>query len=43
MKAMFAAFAATGIIAVVAWYGLHEAGFSAGAQNSGESVRLGDG
>jgi len=43
MKAMFAAFAVTGIIAVVAWYGLHEAGFSAGERNAGEAVRLGDG
>ncbi|QFT82096.1 hypothetical protein FIU89_15835 [Roseovarius sp. THAF27] len=42
MKAMLSAFAATAIIAVVAWYGLHEAGFSAGERNSGESVRLED-
>jgi hypothetical protein len=42
MKAMLSAFVATAVIAVVAWYGLHEAGFSAGEQNAGESVRLGD-
>ncbi len=43
MKAMLSAFAAAALIAVAAWYGLHEAGFSAGERNSGEAVRLGDG
>ena len=43
MKAMLAAFVATGLIAVAAWYGLHAAGFSAGERNAGEAVRLGDG
>jgi len=43
MKAMMTAFAATAVIAVGAWYGLGQAGFSAGERNSGDAVRLGDG
>ena len=43
MKAMLSAFVATAVIAVGAWYGLGEAGFSAGEVNSGDAVRLGDG
>lgn len=43
MKAMMAAFAATALITVVAWYGLGEAGFSASEVGSGDAVRLDDG
>ncbi|MEO1138515.1 MAG: hypothetical protein AAFW87_03575 [Pseudomonadota bacterium] len=43
MKVMMSAFVATAIIAVVAWYGLGEVGFSAGDRNSGDAVRLDDG
>ena len=40
MKAMLSAFVAIGIIAVVAFYGLREAGFSTSEQQAGEAVRL---
>jgi len=43
MKAMISAFAVTALIAVAAWYGLHQAGFSAGENNASDAVRLGDG
>ncbi|MDR9393745.1 hypothetical protein [Roseovarius sp. SYSU LYC5161] len=42
MKSMFAGFAAIVIIAVGAWYGLGELGFSTGERNAGAAVRLGD-
>ncbi|WP_371229729.1 hypothetical protein [Roseovarius sp. 2305UL8-3] len=40
MKAMFVGFAAIAVIAVVAWYGLGEAGFSAAEVFSNDNVRL---
>ncbi len=40
MKAMWTAFAAIALIAVVAWFGLEQAGFSAAEQASGAAVRL---
>ena len=40
MRVMFLAFAATALIAVVAWYGLHQLGFSAAEQGAGNAVRL---
>lgn len=40
MKAMWSAFAAIVLIAVLAWYGLGQAGFSAADQTSGAAVRL---
>ncbi len=42
MKAMYAAFLATVVIAVGAWYALGEIGFSAGDRSSSPAVRLGD-
>lgn len=42
MKAMWAAFAATILIMVGAWYGLGEMGFSSGERTAGDAVRLGD-
>lgn len=42
MKAMLAAFAATAVISVLAWYGLGQLGFSSGERNAGDAVRLGD-
>jgi len=42
MKAMYAAFAATALIAVVAFYGLGALGFSSGERAAGPAVRLGD-
>jgi hypothetical protein len=40
MKAMWLAFAAIAIIAVAAWYGLGQAGFSAADRTTSASVRL---
>lgn len=40
MKAMFAGFAASVVIAIAAWAILNQAGFSTSEVNSGESVRL---
>ena len=40
MKAFLCAIAATAVISVGAWYGLHEAGFSAAERNTSSSVRL---
>ena len=40
MKAMLSAFVLTAVIAVGAWYGLHQAGFSSGDRMSGDAVRL---
>ena len=41
MKAMLSAFVVMGLIAVGAWYGLGQAGFSSGErQASGSSVRI---
>ncbi|MEL6522830.1 MAG: hypothetical protein AAFQ66_17810 [Pseudomonadota bacterium] len=40
MRPMLLAFLATGVIAVGAWYGLNQAGFSAADQQSSGSVRL---
>ena len=40
MKAMFTGFAAMILIAVGAWYGLNELGFSSAAQQTGANVRL---
>ncbi|WP_425099451.1 hypothetical protein [Tropicibacter sp. S64] len=40
MKAMLAGFAAAVLIAVGAYYGLHEIGFSSAEQASGPAVRL---
>ena len=40
MKPMFAGFAAIVLIAVLAWYGLGQAGFSSAEIQSGASVRL---
>ena len=40
MKVMLAAFAATAVIAVGAWYGLGQAGFSTSDQQAGTDVRL---
>lgn len=40
MKAMWAGFAATIVIAIVANFGLAEIGFSAQDRYSGDSVRL---
>lgn len=41
MKAMFTAFVAIALIAVAAWYGLENAGFSTPDRTTGDSVRLG--
>lgn len=43
MNAMMSAFAATALIAVIAWYGLGELGFSADERSAGDAVRLDDG
>lgn len=40
MKAMLTAFAAIALIAVGAWYGLHQAGFSSAERSVGSDVRL---
>ena len=40
MKAMLSAFAVMGVISVVAYYGLHAAGFGTGERQSSESVRI---
>ena len=40
MKAMFGAFAFAIVIAVVAYYGLNQAGFSSQEQGSSADVRL---
>jgi hypothetical protein len=41
MKAMLSAFVVMGLIAVGAWYGLHQLGFSSSEhQMSGGSVRI---
>ena len=41
MKAMLSAFVVMGLIAVAAYYGLHEAGFGSGErQASSDSVRI---
>ncbi|MDJ0629019.1 MAG: hypothetical protein QNJ44_12225 [Rhodobacter sp.] len=40
MRAMYLAFAAIAVIAVGAWYGLNEAGFSSAERSSGDAVRL---
>jgi len=40
MRTMFVAFAGIAVISVVAWYGLHLAGFSAAERTSGDAVRL---
>jgi hypothetical protein len=40
MKTMLLAFAATAAIAVVAYYGLHAAGFSADSATASAAVRL---
>jgi hypothetical protein len=42
MKAMYAAFAATAIITIGAYYALNQAGFSAEQVSSGDAVRIGD-
>jgi hypothetical protein len=42
MKAMLLAFVATAVIAVGAYYTLHEIGYSAEDQTSGADVRLGE-
>ncbi|WP_261332018.1 hypothetical protein [Mameliella sediminis] len=40
MKAMLAGFTAMILLAVGAWYGLNELGFSSADRNSGANVRL---
>lgn len=40
MKAMYAGFAAMILIAVGAYYGLHEIGYSSQDRYSGQNVRL---
>ena len=40
MKVMLSAFLAIAIIAVAAFYGLQEAGFSTSEQQAGDAVRL---
>ena len=40
MKAMITGFAAIIVISVIAWYGLHQLGFSSQDVNSSGSVRL---
>lgn len=40
MKAMLSAFVAMALIAVAAYYGLREAGFSADERQASDSVRL---
>lgn len=40
MKAMLAGFVAVAVIGVVAYFGLHEIGFSSAEVYSGENVRL---
>ncbi|CUH51266.1 MULTISPECIES: hypothetical protein [Shimia] len=40
MKTFFMACVAVAVISVVAYYGLHEAGFATSDQASGSSVRL---
>jgi len=40
MKSMLAGFVAVAVIGVVAYYGLHEIGFSSQEVYSGENVRL---
>jgi hypothetical protein len=42
MRAFLAAMLAMALIAVGAYYALHEAGLSSAEVRSGESVRLGD-
>jgi hypothetical protein len=43
MKAMYAAFAATAVITVGAYFALNQAGFSAQDVSASDAVRLGDG
>lgn len=40
MRVMLLAFLATAVIAVVAWYGLQNAGFSTAQETAGPNVRL---
>lgn len=40
MKVLLFAFAVTALIAVGAWYGLGQAGFSSSDRQSGDAVRL---
>jgi len=40
MRVMFLAFLAVGVIAVAAWYGLHEVGFSTADKTTSNAVRL---
>lgn len=40
MKAALTAFAAIAVISIAAFFGLHEAGFSAAQRTSSDSVRL---
>ena len=40
MRTMFIAFLGIAVISIVAWYGLHQAGFSSAEKTSGGSVRL---
>ena len=40
MKTMYLAFACIALIAVGAWYGLHQAGFAIDEQTAAGSVRL---
>jgi hypothetical protein len=42
MKVMLAAFAVTAVIAVVAYFGLHQAGFGSGESTASATVRLSD-
>lgn len=42
MKAMYAAFAVTALISVVAYYGLSSLGFSSQNQMASDAVRLSD-
>lgn len=42
MKAMYAAFAITALISVVAYYGLGALGFSSQDRMASDAVRLGD-
>ncbi|MFQ1699699.1 hypothetical protein ACJ5NV_03790 [Loktanella agnita] len=42
MKAMLAAFATTALIAVVAYFGLHQAGFGSEDRTTSDAVRLSD-
>ncbi|WP_258546689.1 MULTISPECIES: hypothetical protein [Rhodobacterales] len=40
MKTMLLAFAATAVIAVIAYYGLHAAGFASDSATASPAVRL---